>query len=207
MPDLTATSLLIVAAPGERRDAACKELEDLAEVVCVDELSAALEELSLARPLVAVIDADGMSDDSIAWLLGALGDPDRAVIWAPELRPELYEYGAIVQVPREVGEATLAAVVGRVVKLQRLKLENSRQRQRVERFDHVMRIVSEVRHAVSSPLTSLLAESELMLMDSDQLNEEQHRSLTTMQLMSQRIRDLMMKLHELDKSGGRSTDD
>ena len=128
------------------------------------------------------------------------------MIWVSEVRPALYEYGAIVQVPYETGEATLAAAVARVMKLQRLKLENERQRQRVERFDHVMRIVSEVRHAVSSPLTSLLAESELTLMDSHQLNEEQHRSLTTMQLMSQRIRDLMMKLQALDLSGGRPED-
>ena len=205
VPDLTASSILIVSAPSERRDVACDALEELAELVCVDDMSAALEELSLGRPLVALIDGE-MSDDSIAWLLGALGEPDRAVIWVSDLRPDLYEYGAMVQVPYQAQEAALAAVVAHVMSLQRLKLENARQRQRVERFDHVMRVVSEVRHAVSGPLTSLLAESELMLMDSHQLNEEQNRSLTTMQLMSQRIRDLMMKLQELDLSGGRSED-
>ena len=61
-----------------------------------------------------------------------------------------------------------------------------------------MRVVSEVRHAASSPLTSLLAEAEMMLLDADQLSDEQTRSLETMQSMSHRMRDLLKQLKDLN---------
>jgi signal transduction histidine kinase len=194
--DPIASSILMIAAPGEQRERAVAALGELQEVLCVDDLAAALEELSLVRPQLAVIDGS-LPDDSIAWILGALGDPDRAIIWTSEVRPALIEYGAIVQIPHEAGELALATAAERLLVLQRLKDEREKERERVERLDHIMQVVSEVRHAVNSPLTSLLAEAELMLMDADQFSEEHRRSLKTMQSMSHRVRDLIKQLQHL----------
>ncbi len=196
MADSTSPSILLVAAPGERRERAAAGLGELEDVTCVDDMRAALEELSFARPSLAVIDG-ALSDDAIAWIVGALRDPDRALIWVSETRPPLFECGVFVQVPIAAGEKALALAARRLLDFQRLKLENEQQRHRVERYDHVMRVVSEVRRDIGSPLTSLLAETELMLGDAGQLTEEQRHSLSTMQSMSQRIRELMKRLQDM----------
>ncbi len=197
MAEASASTILLIAAPSERRDRVVASLGRFDDVIIVDDMSAALEEINFSKPILAII--DGMlSDDLIAWILSALGDPDRALLWISGLRPNLYECGAVVQIPYEVGEATLVSVAERLIANQRLKFENERQRGRVERFDHVMHTVSEVRHALSGPITSLLAEAELLLMDGHKLNEEQRRGVKTMQLMSQRIRDLLKRLQDLD---------
>lgn len=63
--------------------------------------------------------------------------------------------------------------------------------------DHLERIseaVNDVRHAINSPLTAILAEVELMLMDADALNEEQVGGLRTIEEMAHRIRDLTARL-------------
>ncbi|MEE8519983.1 MAG: histidine kinase dimerization/phospho-acceptor domain-containing protein [Gemmatimonadota bacterium] len=196
MADSTSPSILLVAAPGERRERAAAVLGELEDVTCVDDMRAALEELSFARPPLAVIDG-ALSDDAIAWIVGALRDPDRALIWVSEIRPPLFECGVFVQIPIACGEKALALAAQRLLDFQRLKLENEQQRHRVERYDHVMRVVSEVRRDIGSPLTSLLAETELMLEDAGQLTEEQRHSLSTMQSMSQRIRELMKRLQDM----------
>lgn len=197
MAELPAQQLLFVGAPDARREGVVGALSDLGEVIYLDDLASALEELSLGKPLLAIIDG-ALSADEIAWILGALGDPSRALLWVPEPVPALFEYGAFVQVPYAAGEKTLATVAERLIGEQRMKLDMDSQRERLARYDHVMRVVSEVRHAVSSPLTSLLAEAELMLLDGDQLSDEQRSSLETMQSMSHRIRDLLKRLKELN---------
>ncbi len=49
-------------------------------------------------------------------------------------------------------------------------------------------------HAISSPLTAILAEVELMLMDADDLNAEQVGGLRTIEEMALRIRHLSSQL-------------
>ncbi len=197
MAELPAQQLLFVGAPDARWEGVVATLRDIGDVIYVDDLTSALEELSLGKPVLAIIDG-ALSDDEIAWILGALGDPSRALLWVPEPNPTLFEHGAVVQVPYSASEKTLAIVAQRLIEQQRMKLDMDAQRDRLARYDHVMRVVSEVRHAASSPLTSLLAEAELMLLDADQLSDEQTRSLETMQSMSHRMRDLLKRLKDLN---------
>ncbi len=63
-----------------------------------------------------------------------------------------------------------------------------------EHLERISEAVGDVRHAISSPLTAILAEVELMLMDADDLNEEQVSGLKTIEEMAHRIRDLTAQL-------------
>ncbi len=61
-------------------------------------------------------------------------------------------------------------------------------------LERISEAVSDVRHAINSPLTAILAEVELMLMDADDLNDEQVRGLKAIEEMAGRIRDLVAQL-------------
>jgi signal transduction histidine kinase len=64
-------------------------------------------------------------------------------------------------------------------------------------LSRVLEVVRDVRHEINSPLTAIMAEAELLLMDAEQLNQEQVQSLTTIVAMARRIRDLNAQLGDL----------
>lgn len=64
-------------------------------------------------------------------------------------------------------------------------------------LERVKQVVRHVRHAVGTPLTAIMAEAELLLMDADQLNTEQTRSVEAIGAMARRIRDLVAQLEEI----------
>jgi signal transduction histidine kinase len=65
------------------------------------------------------------------------------------------------------------------------------------RFEHVKRVVRNVRHEVGTPLTAIMAEAELLLMDAEQLTAEQTRSVEAIGAMARRIRDLVAQLESI----------
>jgi signal transduction histidine kinase len=63
-----------------------------------------------------------------------------------------------------------------------------------ERLERISRIVRDIRHEIGTPLTAIMAEAELLLMDADQLSAEQTRSVEAIGAMARRIRDLVAQL-------------
>ena len=68
--------------------------------------------------------------------------------------------------------------------------EGSQQAQ-LERIGQVLR---DIRHEIGTPLTAIMAEAELLMMDADQLSAEQKRSVESIGAMAKRIRDLVAEL-------------
>lgn len=64
-------------------------------------------------------------------------------------------------------------------------------------LERVKRVVRNVRHEVGTPLTAIMAEAELLLMDADQLSAEQTRSVEAIGVMARRIRDLVAQLEAI----------
>ncbi len=193
-------TILVVSPDAERRARAATALEKTAKVLQADGISPALDEISLGPPTVALIDY-ALEHDAVTGLIGALGDLDRAVLWVSQVQPELLVYGALVQIPYSTDDAALVEAVERLANVQRLKESTARDSERVKRLDHVFDVVRSVRHEINSPLTAVMAETDLLLMDGDRLSTEQKRSLATIAEMASRIRDLCVRLRELDTDG------
>ena len=193
-------TVLVVSPDAERRERAAAVLEKTAKVVQADDISSALDEISLGQLTVALIDCE-LEHDVVTGLIGALGDLDRAVLWVSRVQPELLVYGALVQIPYSTDDGALVEAVKRLANVQRLKENNARDSERVKRLDHVFEVVRNVRHEINSPLTAVMVEADLLLMDGDQLSKDQQRSLETIVEMASRIRDLCTRLRELDRDG------
>lgn len=69
--------------------------------------------------------------------------------------------------------------------------------QREAHLERLKRVVRNVRHEVGTPLTAIMAEAELLLMDADQLSAEQTRSVEAIGAMARRIRDLVAQLEAI----------
>ncbi len=191
-------AVLVVSGDEKRRRRAARALSELTVRQAAD-LGAALEQVSIAGSLVAVIDAE-LPGDGVSDLIGALGDPDRAVLWVDQPQADLFRSGALVQVPYAADDSILREAVRRLLELAELKsrlAETGGGGERLERFSEVVR---DVRHAINSPLTAIMAEAELMLMDADELNEEQVSGLRTIEEMARRIRDLVAELKTIGEA-------
>jgi signal transduction histidine kinase len=189
------TVLIVSGDPGRSRRAAAA-LSSAGNLVQAAGMSAALEEVSLRRPDVTVLDGE-LPGDAVARLLGAVGDAERVVLWIREPWPELAEQGVLVQIPYAASDRVLLEAVRRAVDLQRLRLEAARGSAQAEQFRRVVEVVRRVRHDINSPLTAIMAETELLLMDADRLTSEQLRGLDTIEAMARRIRDLVADLRDL----------
>lgn len=189
-------AVLIVSANAERRDWAAAALSGVGEVLQAIDMSTAMDELAIGRPAVAVIDST-LPQDTVGSLIAAIGDPDRALLWVPELQLGFLDYGVFVQIPHSASDRVLAAAVQRLAEAQRSKSEVGRAREQASRLNHVMTVVRNVHHEINSPLTAIMAETQLMLMDADQLSAEQRRSLEAIEAMAQRIRELLRQLDGL----------
>ena len=88
-PEIT---ILVVSADSDRCQRATAVLSEIGSVAVTDDISKALDEVSLSQPTVALIDG-ALPYDAVTGLIGALGDLDRAVLWVPETQPELLSYG------------------------------------------------------------------------------------------------------------------
>lgn len=200
MSERSGFAVLVVSPDASRCERAVGVLEKVAKVIQVDGISPALDEISLGQPTVALIDC-ALDRDGVTGLIGALGDLDRAVLWVPDVQPDLLVYGALVQIPYSTDDDALVEAVRRLATVQQLKADNARDSQRVKRLDHVFGVVRDVRHEINGPLTAVMAETDLLLMDGDQLSLEQKRGLQTIGEMTDRISDLCARLRELDTEG------
>jgi signal transduction histidine kinase len=193
-------SVLLVSDDAERRARAAEALASSCQLLQASDLSSAMDELSLGQPLIVLIDSE-MPHDQLTGLLHLIGEPERTVLWGGDFKLELLDYGAFVQIPDTVAEGVLAAAVMRLADVQRTKAALKTQRDRVDRIDKLMATIEVVRHEVKSPLTAIIAETELLLMDADKLSEEHVNSLQTIEAMTQRVRHLVGRLHGLDADG------
>lgn len=192
----TGGAVLVFSGVGERRERAARALGEY-EVRQAADLDAALEQLSMPGSIVAVIDAS-LPDEEVFGLLGALDDPGLAVLWVDEPQAELFRSGALAQVPYAAGDSILFSVVRRLLALAGLKARMGGPGGGGERLDRIAEAIREVRHAIISPLTAIMAEAELMLMDAEKLGEEQVNGLETICEMGRRIRDLVAELKTID---------
>ncbi len=196
MSDSGKVSILVVSGDAELRSRAVQALGETFTVRLAADLTSALDEIVLGPPVVALIDAE-LPCESLTCLLDGLGDPDRAVLWVSEPQPELLRLGALLQIPHGADDAVLRAAVQRLADLQSLRAELSRQKGEVGPIERLLESVREVCHKINSPLTAIMAEAELLLMDAEDLNEEQRKGLQTIEQMARRIRDLLVRLREL----------
>jgi signal transduction histidine kinase len=199
MASTAACAVLIVSADEVRSERATSALSPSCQVYQTADMSAAMDEISIGRPLIVVIDGS-LPADVVTGLLGVISDPDRAVLWVPEPRVDLFEYGPFTQIPHDAADSALVAAVERVLVLQGIRAEMARYQESADRLKQVMDVVTDVRDGVNSPLTAIMAEAELVLMDADQLTPEHRKSVETIQAMTLRIRDLLTRLHELGKA-------
>lgn len=191
---------MLVSDDADRRARAAEALAPSCQLLQASDISSAMDELSLGQPLIVLIDSE-MPHDQVTGLLHSIGDPERAVLWGSEFKIELLDYGAFIQIPDTVADSVLAAAIMRLVDVQQTKAALKTQRDRVGRVDKILTTVEVVRHEVKSPLTAIIAETELLLMDADKLSGEQVNSLQTIEAMTQRIRHLVGRLHGLDADG------
>ncbi len=102
---------------------------------------------------------------------------------------ELVEVGVFTQLPNAIPPETARRVVERM--LARGGSDSA------EKLRRVLAAVSHARHEINNPLTSILAETQLLLMDAATLAPEVQRSAKTVQEMAMRIRDVVRALQDL----------
>lgn len=61
-------------------------------------------------------------------------------------------------------------------------------------LERINQLLRDVRHEIGTPLTAIMAEAELLMMDADQLSAEQTRSVGAIGAMARRIRDIVAQL-------------
>ncbi|NIR44692.1 MAG: hypothetical protein GWN99_10340 [Gemmatimonadetes bacterium] len=189
-------AVLLVSADAERRRRAEEALATACQILHAPDSSAAVDELSLDRELIVLVDST-LPEREVVSVLEAVVEPERAVLWGSEFSIAFLDYGAFVQIPDSVDDKMLADAVMRQADVQQARSALQTQRARAERLAHVMSVIEEVRQEVNSPLTAILAETELLLTDDDTLTDGQRKSLQTIEEMTGRVRELLARLNRL----------
>lgn len=192
-------TILVVSPSEERLARAEAALKGSAVVIRADTLGAALEEVSVSRIGIAIIDGDLPGSGAVD-LLSALGAPGRAIFWAARPRADLVDHGAFVQLLHDVDDRSLAEVALWLCEVKRSMELASGGAARDDELDRVLSVVSRARHDMNNPLTAILAEVQLLLMDADQLSEEHRRSLQTVEEQTQRLREMVKTLQALKRT-------
>lgn len=187
--------LLIVAADAELRERLSRELAGLGAARSTETAAAALEAIRQDPPRVTVLASDLPVEDALAVVKG-IGDPLSVVALVPAAGADhgvrLAEAGVAVQLPDSIP----LPAVRRVVERLRARATG----EDAERLRQVLASVSHARHEVNNPLTSILAEAQLLLMDASTLPPEAQKSVQTIQEMAKRIRDVVRSLQNLRES-------
>lgn len=191
-------SILVVTADPGRRSRAESALADLGRLVFADRLGAALQEVGLDQAQIAVVDSELPGEQSVIDILSALGEPGRAIVWVATPRSDLLDYGGYIQVPHSAADRILADACRWLLKT-RPSRDPSAGSSGSGELDRVLDVVARVRHDLNNPLTAILAETQLLLMDDHQLTEEQARSLRSVEEMAQRMREMVKDLRQLKR--------
>lgn len=187
--------LLVVAPDAKRRTTLAGTLGGVGAVRAAGDAGEALAEIRRAGPEVTVLAGDLPRDDALR-VVRALPDPLSVVALVPpgsaEYGVRLAEAGVAVQLPDSIASDAL----GRVVERLRARAGSAD----AERLRQVLAAISHARHEVNNPLTSILAEAQLLLMDAATLPPEAQKSVKTIQEMANRIRDVVRSLQSLRES-------
>jgi signal transduction histidine kinase len=167
-------------------------LAGLGNFVQVSDHESAVAAIASDQAMIAIVD-DRLPARDIENLLQA-GDPGRIILLVSEFQPGLLGAGGHIQIPRELDSHKLADAVVRLIRWRR---EADSVEATDVRVAEMIRVIRRVRHDINNPLTSVMAETQLILMDADDLSEEQKRGLETIEAMAGRIRDLTQELHEI----------
>jgi signal transduction histidine kinase len=179
-------TILIVSADAERARRRAALLENLGHVSAAGGVGEALAAIERRRPDAAVLDAD-LGGDGLVDLVEAVGDEARVVLCG-DSPPLVAERAVFVHVPGSAPDGVLREAVRWVVAAAASRA----------RLARVADAVRRVRHDINSPLTAIMAETDLLLMDAEDLTEEQRRSLETIAGMARRIRDLLAELRAIN---------
>ncbi len=152
----------------------------------------------MPEPLVAIVDgAEAMTRLPAEYALAIAVTGDEAL-------PEPSVGSRLVRVQRDGSWATVASTlaqeaVQRVTEL-RQAAEIERRQREVERYVALGKLISESRHGLGNALTSLLGNSELVLLETESsgLRPEVRGQLETIHAMSLRIHEIMQRLSSLD---------
>lgn len=191
-------SILVVTADPARRSRAESALADLGRLVFADRLGAALQEVGLDQAQIAVLDSELPGEQSVIDILSALGEPGRAIVWVATPRSDLLDYGGYIQIPHSGADRILADACRWLLKT-RTSRDPSAGSSGSGELDRVLDVVARVRHDLNNPLTAILAETQLLLMDDHELTEEQARSLRSVEEMAQRMREMVKDLRQLKR--------
>ncbi len=186
-------SVLLVSAEAATTERFSAALVGLGKVVQASDHESAMAAIASNQELIAIVD-DQLPALEIEGLLQAVGDPGRTILLVSEFQPGFLAAGGHIQIPRAVDGRKLADAVVRLIRWRREADEVGATNDRVA---EMIRVIRRVRHDINNPLTSVMAETQLILMDPDDLSEEQKRGLETIETMAGRIRDLTQELHEI----------
>jgi signal transduction histidine kinase len=180
---------LVVAADEAQRARWSSALEPWGQVRTAGDASAALAAIREATPDCALLVAD-LSDDDLLAVVEALPDPRCVCALVPPGRPDthtrLAQAGVVAHLPADAPDSAVRAVLA---ELRAREVEGARMRE-------LLAAVARARHEVNNPLTSILAETQLLLLDASDLPGEVERSVRTIQAMAKRIRDVMRELQK-----------
>ncbi|MGH7546416.1 MAG: histidine kinase dimerization/phospho-acceptor domain-containing protein [Gemmatimonadota bacterium] len=183
---------LVVGADAERVQEWASGLTGVGGARTATGAEAALAEIRRQVPRVTVLLCDLPASDP-AVIVKALPDPLSVVALLPPQTPELSlrlaEAGVAVQLPAAVPVDALRPLVERL--RARSSTDDAEQLRKLEAA------VSHARHELNNPLTSILAEAQLLQMDAASLSEEAQKSVKTIHEMAIRIRDVVRSLQSL----------
>lgn len=187
---MTEGGVLLVASADEGcREALTRALEGLGTVRAVTSAGEALGEIGRRAPRAAVLVAD-LPGDGVVAIARALPSPLSVTALVPEgstdVASSLAEVGVLTQLPVSVPSGTLRRIVEHLCA--RADSDDS------ERLQRVLTAVSRVRHDANNPLTSILAETQLLLMDASSLTPEVEKGVKAIHEMAVRIRDVLREL-------------
>lgn len=181
--------LLVVAADRARALAWTDALGGVGAVRSAADAAEALAQIRRERPRVTVLAAD-LDVGALIDVVNAVADPLSVVALvrpeATETAVRLAEAGVALQLPDSIPGPALRRVVERL--RERASSDDA------ERLRRVLAAVSHARHEVNNPLTSILAEAQLLLMDAATLPPDAQKSVQTIQEMANRIRDVVRSL-------------
>lgn len=183
---------LVVGADRERVNEWAGALAGVGGARSAAGAEAALAEIRRQMPRVSVLVCDLAPQDLLA-VVKALPDPLSVVALVPprasELNLRLAEAGVAVQLPDTVPPAVLRPLV------EKIRARSSTGD--AERLRQIVAAVSHARHELNNPLTSILAEAQLLLMDASTLSEDALKSVKAIHEMAARIRDVVRSLQSL----------
>lgn len=189
-----ATSILLIASDASQHELAAP-LAQIGHLQRTSDPTAAMELIGETSPDVVLIDAQAFPE-AASGLVSAAAERGRVLVWDAMAHPSGFAGDGVVRVTTPV-EARL------LLQMARLLVEVCRTRQHgagndpSSRLDRVIAQVRDVRHEIGTPLSAIMAEAELQILEAETLTPELKRGLETIARMARNIRDQLHRLREL----------